>query len=147
MSTATRSSPIEFDHLPAAWRPEAFVPRRPVGLAFVSFFIALSAMVLLLASIFYFIGTYASGWLPSGVLPASLTVLTTLTPLSASVLLVFGGTLIGVATALWRQETWALYLLYVFTVGGVVYLLTTGAFTVLLVVLILLFLYLVAIRH
>lgn len=147
MSPATHSPTIEFDHLPETWEPEAFVPRRPVGLAFVSILIALGAVVLILASVFFLIATYASGWLPSGALPSSLTVLTSLTPLSAGVLLVFGGALIGVSTALWRQETWALYMLYLFTVGGAIYLLATGSINVLLVLLGLLFLYLVAIRH
>lgn len=149
MSPATTHTPatVEFDHLPEAWQPQAFVPRRPLGLAVVSIVIALGATVLILASIFYLIGTYASGWLPAGTLPTSLTILTTLTPLSAGVLLVLGGTLIGVSTALWRQETWALYLLYVFTIGGSAYLILTATFTVLLVLLLLLFLYLVAVRH
>lgn len=148
MSPATTHAPaLEWDHLPEAWEPEAFVPRRPVGLALVSILIALGATVLILGSIFYLIASYASGWLPTGVLPDSLTVLTSLTPLSAGILLVLGGALIGISTALWRQETWALYMLYVFTVGGVIYLLATGAFTVLLVLLVLLFLYLVAVRH
>ncbi len=150
MSPATPHSHapvIEFDHLPETWTPEAFVPRRPVGLALVSILIAVSAVSFILASIFYLIGTYASGWLPSGVLPASLTVLTSLTPLSAGVLVVFGGALIGVATALWRQETWALYILYVFTVGGMVYLLATGTINILFLLLVLLFFYLAAVRH
>lgn len=147
MSPATHAPTVEFDHLPETWEPEAFVPHRPVGLAFVSILIALGATVLVLASVFYLIGTYASGWLPSGVLPASLTILTTLTPLSAGVLLVLGGALIGISTALWRQETWALYVLYLFTVGGSLYLLATGAFNVMLLLLAILFFYLVAIRH
>jgi hypothetical protein len=147
MSPATHAQTVEFDHLPESWEPEAFVPRRPAGVAFVSILIAMGATVLIVASVFYLIGTYASGWLPAGVLPASWTVLTSLTPLSAGVLLVLGGALIGVSTALWRQESWALYILYVFTIGGVVYLLATGAFTVMLLLLVLLFLYLVAVRH
>lgn len=146
MSPATHAPAVEFDHLPDSWQPDAFVPRRPVGLAAVSILIAAGALVLILGAIFYLIGTYASGWLPAGTLPASLTVLTTLTPLSAGVLIVFGGALIGVSTALWRQETWALYLLYAFSIGGMAYLIVTDAFTVLLLLLALLFLYLVAVR-
>lgn len=147
MSPATHSPTVEFDHLPENWEPDAFVPRRPVGLALVSILIALGATVLILAAVFFLIATYASGWLPAGTLPTSLTVLTTLTPLSAGVLLVLGGALIGISTALWRQETWALYMLYAFTVGGSAYLVATASFNLLLLLLVGLFLYLVAIRN
>ncbi|MGI0055135.1 MAG: hypothetical protein ACREB9_03970 [Thermoplasmata archaeon] len=147
MSTATQRPSIEFDHLPEVYDPHAFVPRRPIGLAIFCTLMAAAAVALVLASIFYLIGTYATGWLPSGALPDSLTVLRGLTPLSAGVLLVFSGSMIGVATALWRQETWALATVLVVVTGGLIYLLSTATFTVLMVVLALVFLYLVAVRE
>lgn len=146
MSPAAPTSNLEFDHLPDTWNPQAFVPRRPIGLAVLCATIAAVSVGMIVASIFFFLGTYASGWLPSDVLPSSTTILGGLTPLSASVLVVFGGGLIGVSTALWRQEPWALYTVEAILVGGIVYLLATATFTVLLVLLALIFLYLVAIR-
>lgn len=147
MSPATQHSTVKFDHLPEAYDPHAFVPRRPIALALFCALLAAAAVAVVLASIFYLMGTYLSGWFPAGTLPSSLTVLNGLTPLSAGVLLLLGGAMVGVATALWRQETWALYTVLAALTGGMAYLLATATFTVLLVVLALLFLYLVAVRN
>ncbi len=141
------SNPLEFDHLPDTWDPHAFVPRRPVGVAIVSTAMAFLAVAAIVASIFYFIGLYAPGWLPFQGAVSSEDVIADLSPLTAAVLLAFAVTIIGVATALWRQEPWALYTSYAVMIGGMAYLLVTGTFVVLLLVLALAFLYLVSVRH
>ncbi|MEM0128809.1 MAG: hypothetical protein QXG65_01395 [Thermoplasmata archaeon] len=148
MGTATSdSAPLEWDHLPEEYDPHAFVPRRPFGLIAICGAIAFASIVVIVAAAFYLIGTYLGGWLPAGSLPASLTILNGLSPLSAGILLVFGGAMIGVATALWRQETWAFYTVVTVLVGGIAYLLVTATLGILLVVLAGLFLYLIAVRH
>ena len=148
MAPATEvSNPLEFDHLPDTWNPQAFVPRRPVGLALFCAAMAFVAVVAVVASIFYFIGHYAPSWLPFGGAVSAADVIAGLSPLTAALLLVLAGTILGVATALWRQEPWALYTTYVGLIGGMAYLLATGTFVVLLLVLAVVFLYLVSVRH
>ncbi len=143
----TNSPVLEWDHLPEEYDPHAFVPRRPIGLAVVCALLAFGSVVLILAAVFFFLGTYVASWIPAGALPNSITILGGLSPVSAGILLTFGGAMIGVATALWRQEPWALYTVFVVLIGAMVYLLATGTITVLLVVLFGLFLYLVAVRN
>ncbi len=148
MSPASEATaPLEFDHLPETWNPQAFVPRRPLGLALFCAAMAFFSVVVVVVAVFYFIGLYAPSWLPFSGAISSADVIASLSPLTAMLLLLFGGTMIGVATALWRQEPWALYTTYAAFIGAMAYLLATGTFVVLLLVVALLFLYLVSVRN
>jgi hypothetical protein len=95
----------------------------------------LSAILILVNTIFGF------------VVPASFLILNSVDVVGAGILLVLGVVLIGVATALWHQETWALWTTVVVLFFGLAYLFFTAYFTVLFLVLLVLFIYLIAVRH
>lgn len=145
-STRVRASsssvPVAFDHLPPRWSPTPVRPRLPVGVAIVSFLTALFAVVMVLAGLLYLlaqvVGTYV---------PPSLEIFTSIDLLGAAILVVFGATLLGIATSLWRQETWALWTTIVLVFGTAAYLFFTGSITVLFLAFVVLFVYLISVRR
>lgn len=148
MSPAAHGTVHEFDHLPDSWETFAHVPQRPIGVALLSVLIAAAGMLAILGALFFLLSHYLGWATPTSVLPGPLDFASVLGgPFGALLTLVVGGVGLGVATALWHQEVWALWTVTVFAFAGVAYLLFTGTFTVLLVLLVVLAIYLLAVRR
>ena len=144
-STANASAtgaPVEFGHLPPAWEPTPVRPRLPVGIAIVSVLIAIFGVVMLLAGLLYLLAT-----LSVNIFPPSLEIFPSIDVYGAAVLAVLGAALIGIATSLWRQETWALWTTIVLVFATAAYLFFTDYITVLFLVFVVLFLYLISVRR
>ncbi|MCI4365713.1 MAG: hypothetical protein L3K10_06610 [Thermoplasmata archaeon] len=133
---------VTFDRLPPPWEPTSAVPHLPIGVALVSILIALAGVVMVLGGTLFLLNQLGGNFFPSAL---------DLFPggdlLGSGILLVLGVTLLVIATALWRQETWALWTTLVIVFGTTIYLFFTGSITVLFVLLILLFVYLLSVRR
>ncbi len=81
------------------------------------------------------------------VVPISLLIVRSVDPLGAAILVLLGAVLLAVATALWRQETWALWTTIVVVFLTLAYLFFTDSITVLFVLFLLLFMYLFSVRR
>jgi len=140
-STAT-ATPVEFDHLPPTWEPAPVRPRLPLGVAVVSVLIAIFGVVMLLAGLLFLLAT-----LSVNIFPASLEIFPSIDVYGAAVLAILGAALIGIATSLWRQETWALWTTIVLIFATAAYLFFTDYITVLFIVFVVLFIYLISVRR
>jgi hypothetical protein len=140
-STAA-GEPVTFDSLPPRWEPSPVVPRLPVGVAVVSVLIAIAALVMILGGVLYLLDQ-----LGSTLIPSAIDLFPSVDFLGAVILLVLGVALLAIATALWRQETWALWTTLVLVFATTVYLFFTNSITVLFILLVLLFVYLLAVRR
>jgi len=143
-SAATPSvrAPAEFDHLPPAWEPTPVRPRLPLGVAVVSVLLAAFGVVMLLAGLLFLLSSVASDLVPS-----SLEIFQSIDVYGAAILAILGAALIGIATSLWRQETWALWTTLVLVFATAAYLFFTGSITVLFLVFVVLFVYLISVRR
>jgi hypothetical protein len=139
---ASASAPVEFDHLPPAWEPTPVRPRLPVGVGIVSVLLAAFGVVMLLAGILYLLATVAQG-----VVPTSLEIFESLDLYGAAILAILGAALIGIATSLWRQETWALWTMIVLIFATSAYLFFIGSITWLFLIFLALFVYLISVRR
>ncbi len=143
MSGSTSSdTPVTFDRLPERWEPTPVVPRRPLGVAVISVLIAIFAFVLLLAGVLFLLSSYLGAYVPT-----SLELIPSLDLYGAAIVAVLGAALLGIATALWNQETWALWTTIVLIFATTTYLFFTESITVLLLILIVLFVYLISVRR
>ncbi len=136
------SAPVEIDHLPPRWEPQPIQPRLPIGIGILSILIALAGVLLILAGLLYLM----SETFPMFV-PPSLDIVHSVSTFGAVILSALGITLLVVATALWRQETWALWTLIVLVFLTEAYLFFTGSISVLFVLFLVLFVYLLAVRR
>jgi len=142
-STATGSdSPVSFDSLPPRWEPSPVVPRLPVGVAIVSILIAIAAIVMILGGALFLLDQ-----LGSTAIPSVIDLFPSIDLLGAGILLVLGISLLALATALWRQETWALWTTLVLVFATTIYLFFTDSVSVLFVLMVVLFVYLLAVRR
>ena len=143
-SSAVASSPgtVEYDHLPPRWEPTPERPRLPIGVAIVAVLLALLAIVLVLAGVLFLINTIVGN-----VVPPVFELVPTIDLLGAAILSVLGVALLVIATALWRQETWALWTTIVLVFATTAYLFFTGSITVLFLLFVILFVYLLAVRR
>ena len=142
-STANATGgPVEFDHLPPTWEPTPVRPRLPLGVAVVSVLIAAFGVVLLLAGLLFLLATVVGAYVP-----ASLEIFQSIDLYGASILAILGAALIGIATSLWRQETWALWTTLVLVFATSAYLFFTGQISVLFLVFVVLFVYLISVRR
>ena len=141
-ATSSGDTPVTFDRLPPHWEPTAVVPRRPLGVAFLSVLIALFAVVLVLAGLLYLLSEYLGPLIPS-----SLDLIPSTDLLGSAILVVLGAALLGIATSLWRQETWALWTTVVLIFATTAYLFFTGSITVLFLIFVVLFVYLISVRR
>lgn len=147
MSSSTSSGASASDrgavgHLPPRWEPTPVVPTLPVGVAVLAILIALAGLVILLAGALFLLNTYAAN-----LVPTTLLIVRSVDPIGAAVLMVFGAILLSVATALWRLEAWSLWTTIVVLFLAVAYLFFTASITVLFVLLVVLFIYLLTVRH
>ena len=117
-------------------------PRLPVGVAIVSVFVAALAVVMVLAGVLFFLGVF----LPN-IVPVSLEVFSSVDLYGAAILVVLGAALLGVATSLWNQETWSLWTTIVLVFATAAYLFFTGSITVLFLIFVVLFVYLISVRR
>ncbi len=134
--------PVTFDRLPPAWEPTPVRPHLPIGVAVVSILIAVAAVVLVLGGALYLLNEVGTTYVP----PA-FDLFPSVSFLGAVILMVLGVALLALATSLWRQETWALWSTLVLVFGTTLYLFFTESITVLFVLLVILFVYLLAVRR
>jgi len=130
------------EHLPPHWEPPSVRPPLPIGVAVLSVLIAIVALVLLLAGSLFLLHYY----LPTAV-PSDLLIVSSVDALGAAILILFGAVLLSVATALWRQESWALWTTIVVVFLVLTYLFFTGSITILFLVFLALFIYLITVRY
>lgn len=139
---AGSSESVRIQHLPPRWEPTPVRPRLPLGVAIVSVIVAALAVVMVLAGVLFFLGAFV----PS-VVPTSLEIFSAIDLYGAGILIVLGAALLGVATSLWDQETWALWTTIVLVFATAAYLFFTGSITVLFLIFVVLFLYLISVRR
>ncbi|HXQ78658.1 MAG: hypothetical protein WB788_02770 [Thermoplasmata archaeon] len=141
-ASSSASGAPQVDHLPPAWEPTPVRPRLPIGVAIVSVLIAAFGVVMLLAGLLFLLATISTT-----VVPASLEIFQSIDIYGATILAVLGAALIGIATALWRQESWSLWTTLVLVFATAAYLFFTGSITVLFLIFVVLFLYLISVRR
>jgi hypothetical protein len=137
---APEAAPV-VEHLPLQWRPTPVVPGLPLGVAVLALITAVSGFVVFLSGALVLLNAYLPNTVPSNVLifPAG-------DPLGAAILLLIGVVLVGVANALWHQERWSLYLTVGVLFAGEAYLFFTATITVLFVIFLVIFVYLLTVR-
>jgi hypothetical protein len=141
-SSASASAPVEFDHLPPRWEPTPVRPRLPIGVAVLSVVIAGFAVLMVLAGLLFLVAQVAGN-----VAPASLEIFQSIDLWGAAILVILGAALLGIATSLWRQETWALWTTIILVFGTAAYLFFTGSVTILFLIFVVLFVYLISVRR
>jgi hypothetical protein len=144
-STANANSggpAVTFDRLPPSWEPTSSVPKLPIGVALVSVLIAVAGVVMVLGGLLYLLAQLGTNFVP-----AALDLFPPGDLLGSAILVVLGVALLVIATSLWRQETWALWTTLIIVFGTTVYLFFTGSVTVLFVLLVVLFVYLLSVRR
>ncbi len=141
-STGLPPDLLEVDHLPPRWEPPPIRPPLPIGVAILSVLIAIAGVLLLLAGALFLLHYYLAA-----AVPASLLIVSSIDAVGAAILVLFGAVLLSVATALWRQESWALWTTVVVVFLALAYLFFTGSITVLFLVFLVLFIYLLTVRH
>ena len=141
-SASSGETPVTFDRLPAHWEPTPVVPRRPLGVAVIAVLIAMFGIVLVLAGVLFLLSSYLGTFVPS-----SLELIPSLDLFGALIVAILGAALLGIATSLWDQETWALWTTIVLVFATTTYLFFTGSITVLLLIFIVLFVYLISVRR
>ncbi len=142
VGTSHAEGPVSYEHLPPRWEPTPVRPRLPIGIAVVSILIAGLAVVMVLGGLLFFLAVYVGA-----LVPPSLEIFPSVDVLGAGILVILGASLLGVATSLWRQETWALWTTIVIVFGTAAYLFFTDSITVLFLILVLLFVYLISVRR
>ena len=139
---AGASKPVSIQHLPPRWEPTPVRPRLPIGVAIVSVLVAALAVVMVLAGLLFFLGVFVPN-----VVPASLEIFSSSDLYGAGILVILGAALLGIATSLWHQETWALWTTIVLVFATAAYLFFTGSITVLFLIFVVLFIYLISVRR
>ena len=129
-------------HLPPVWQPTDTTPSLPIGVAVLAVVTAVLGVVLLLGGALFLLNAYFGA-----VVPVDLLIIKSVDPVGAAVLVLFGAVFLSVATALWRQEPWALWTTIVGVFLALTYLFFTGSITVLFLLFLLVFIYLLTVRH
>jgi hypothetical protein len=142
VGVSSADSAVNIEHLPPKWEPTPARPRLPIGVAVISVLIALFALVMVLGGLLYLLASVAGT-----VVPPSLEIFTSIDLFGAAILVILGAALLGIATSLWRQETWALWTTIVLVVGTAAYLFFTDSISVLFLVAVVLFIYLISVRR
>jgi len=110
--------------------------------AVLSVLIAGFAVLMVLAGLLFLLAQYVGE-----VVPSSLEIFQSIDVWGAGILVVLGAALLGVATSLWRQETWALWVTLALVFGTTAYLFFTGSIAILFLIFIVLFIYLISVRR
>lgn len=135
-------APYEVGHLPPRWEPTPVRPRLPLGVAVISVLIAAFAVLMVLAGLLFLLAQFLGSFIPS-----SLEIFQSIDIYGAAILVILGAALLGIATSLWHQETWALWTTLVLIFGTTAYLFFTGSITILFLIFIVLFVYLLSVRR
>jgi hypothetical protein len=141
-SAGPASGAVSYGHLPPRWEPTPVRPRLPVGVAILAVLIALSAVVLVIAGLVFLIDAALGN-----VIPPIFEAFPGIDLLGAAILAIVGICLLAIATSLWRQETWALWTTVVLVFVTATYLFFIGSITVLFLLFVVLFVYLLAVRR
>jgi hypothetical protein len=143
--TGPRASPppIVVHHLPRPYRPPPLRPSLPIGVAVLAVILAIGAVVLLLAGALVLLHQL----LGPAVVPSTLFLTPTVDVWGAAILVVLGAALLALARALWDLERWSLYVAVGLSFLGLTYLFFTGSITVLFLLMLVIFIYLLAVRH
>jgi hypothetical protein len=139
---ASKAGTPVVEHLPPRWEPTPVRPSLPIGVALLAFLIALAGILILLAGALYLLSAYLGQ-----VAPPNLLIVRSVDQIGAAILVLLGAVLLSVATALWRQEAWALWTTVIVVFLTLAYLFFTASITVMFVLLLLLFIYLLTVRH
>ena len=134
---------IRIEHLPKPYTPPPLQPSLPVGVAVLSVLLALGAVIILLAGALVLLNAF----LGSSVVPTSLFITSSVDQWGAAILIVLGASLLALARALWDLERWSLYVTVGLLFVAQAYLFFTGSITVLFLLLLGVFIYLLAVRH
>lgn len=141
-ASGSRGPAPEIGHLPPQWAPPRARPTLPVGVAIVAVLIGLLGIVLLLAGGLFLLQYYVGPAIPSDVL-----IVHSVNAIGAALLVLLGAIFLALATALWRQEAWALWTTVAVTFGGLAFLFFTASITYLFLILLVVFVYLLIVRR
>jgi hypothetical protein len=133
---------VEVHHLPPRWSPTPPRPRRPVGIAVLAVLIAISGVIVLISGAFLLLNSVAGT-----IVPADLLIVHAGDSLGDGILLILGAVMLAVASALWNQERWSLWTTIIAVFAGFTYLFFTASITILFVILVVLFVYLLSVRR
>lgn len=132
----------QVQHLPPVWERQLPPPSLPIGVALLAIVTAAMGVILMVSGLLFVLAYYASV-----VVPPSLVIVHVGQPLGAAVLVVLGAVIALLSSALWHQELWSFYLMVGFLFLGLAYLFFTDAITYLFVIVLVVFIYLIAVRH
>lgn len=133
-------TPVTFDHLPPT---PSLRPSLPVGVAVLSILLAIVGVFILVSATLSLLRMFAGATAVPSIpyFPGVVDVY------GAAILLVLGAAIVALARALWDQELWSLVLTVILLFLGLTYEFFTNSITVLFLVLLVLFIYLLAVRH
>jgi hypothetical protein len=134
---------VRVQHLPKPYATPPLRPSLPIGVAVFAVLLAIVALIVLLAGALVLLNTF----LGSSVVPTSLFITTNIDPWGAAIFVVLGAALLALARALWDLELWSLWVTVGLVFLGQAYLFFTGSLTVAFLVLLVLFVYLLSVRH
>jgi hypothetical protein len=132
---------LRVEHLPPIWERQLPPPSLPVGVAVLSIVTAAVGVLLMVSGILFVLNYYGSL-----VIPASLVIFHVGDPTGATVLVILGAVIALLSSALWHQELWSFYLMVGFLFLGMAYLFFTDSITYLFLVVLVVFIYLIAVR-
>ncbi len=142
MSASDGDGGPEVGHLPPQWSPDTVRPSLPIGVAVLAVVIGIIGILLILAGGLFLIEVYTNDALPTSVL-----IIHSIDPVGAALLILLGAILLALATALWRQEAWALYTTVAVSFAGLTFLFFTNSITYLFLILLVVFVYLLVVRR
>ena len=134
-------SPAELEKRTMDWKPAPVVPALPLGVALISIATAFTGFLAFVSGALILLNAYFPDTVPSGLL-----ILPGADPLGAAILLLVGTVLVGLANALWHQERWSLWLTIGLLFAGATYLFFTDTITVLFLLVLAVFVYLLTVR-
>jgi hypothetical protein len=134
---------VRVQHLPRPYHPPPLRPSLPIGVAIFAILLAIVALIVLLAGALVLLNTF----LGSAVVPTSLFITAMIDPWGAAIFVVLGAALLALARALWDLELWSLWVTVGLIFLGQAYLFFTGSLTVAFLLLLLVFIYLLSVRH
>ncbi|MGI0053980.1 MAG: hypothetical protein ACRECR_07000 [Thermoplasmata archaeon] len=138
-----RAAPVSFEHLPAPYEPPPLRPSLPVGVAVFAVVMAAGAVLAVVAGALVLLNAL----LGDSAVPSAILLTTSVDETGAAILILLGVALLALARSLFDLERWSLYVTVGLLFLGETYLFFTGSITVLFLVLLALFMYLLTVRH
>jgi hypothetical protein len=137
------AAPVEVGHLPKPYVPPPLKPSLPLGVAVLAVLIALVGIILLIAGALVLLNLLMG----TTVVPTTYLITKSVDEYGAAILVVLGAAMLALSRALWDLERWALYVTVGLLFAGLTYLFFTGSITVLFVFALVIFIYLLTVRH